>query len=56
MFFTVIVHVAFLLLEVDAVIVAVPLATGVTLPLELTLATLVLLDDHVTDLSVALVG
>jgi hypothetical protein len=43
-------------LEVLAVIVAVPLATGVTLPLELTFATLVLLELHVTVLLVALLG
>ena len=41
---------------VITVIVAVPAAFAVTTPLEDTVATVVLLEDHVTDLSVAFVG
>ena len=41
---------------VVTVIVAVPAALAVTTPLEDTVATEVLLDDHVTDLSVAFDG
>ena len=39
-----------------AVITAVPIALAVTRPFALTEATLALLEDHVTDLSVALAG
>ena len=53
---TVTVQVAVLLFTVVAVIVAVPSATAVTLPLEETVATEVLFDFHVTVLSVAFEG
>ena len=53
---TVILHVAVLLFEAVTVITAVPVPTAVTRPLFVTVATLVLLDDHVTVLSVALFG
>ena len=53
--FTVMVDVAVLPLTVVAVILAVPALTAVTLPL-FTVATLLLLLDHLTVLSVASVG
>jgi len=54
---TVTLQVAFLLaLVVTTEIVATPGATAVTFPVDETLATLVLLEVHLTDLSVALFG